>query len=144
MTKTYKSLLAICVIVLFIEVSILLLFLLLKKPAARSASTQIYHSAVSYPHEERGAPAYDKITGNDGWPHYRVFFWVPETATVFTPYADTGVNTNVSSHGPVENWSVVETKTTANNKKLVFIFVPKTFVYLYGYGFEKVIHLNYK
>jgi len=122
-----------------------MLFLpLLKKPAAPSASTPTYNTAVSYQDEERGSPSYDKITGSDGWPHYRVFFWVPETATSFTPYADAGVNTNVSFHGAVEKWSVAETKTTANNKKLVSVFVPKTFVYLYGDGFEKVIHLNYK
>ncbi|MEQ8199689.1 MAG: hypothetical protein ABRQ27_17090, partial [Clostridiaceae bacterium] len=69
MTKKYKSFLSICLIVLFIEVSILFLLPLLKKPAVPSASTLIYHSAVSYPHEERGSPVYDKITGSDGWPH---------------------------------------------------------------------------
>jgi hypothetical protein len=81
--------------------------------------------------------------GKDGLYHYRVFFWVPNTATKFIPYADTGVITDVSSHGPVEKWSVEETNITNANEKLVFIFVPKTFVYLYGKGFEKVIHLKY-
>ena len=53
------------------------------------------------------------------------------------------MNTDVSSHGPVEKWSVEETKITNEREKLVFILVPKTFIYLYGDGFEKVIHLKY-
>jgi len=93
--------------------------------------------------EKRGVPPYDYIIGKDNWPHYRVFFWVPKNATVFTPYADSGVNTDVSTHGAAEKWSVVVTKQIKGEEKLVFIYVPKTFVFLYGEGFEDVIHLNY-
>lgn len=93
--------------------------------------------------EKRPSPAFDKIIGEDGLYHYRVFFWVPKEATKFMPYADNRVITDVSSHGPVEKWSVVETKIVNDSEKLVFIFVPKTFVYLYGKGFEKVIHIKY-
>ena len=93
--------------------------------------------------EKRGAPHYDHITGKGNWPHYRVFFWVPSNATHFIPYADSGVDTDVSEHGPVEKWSVVVTKQIKDNEKLIFIYVPKTFVFLYGGGFEDVIHIKY-
>ncbi|AQS03710.1 hypothetical protein [Clostridium beijerinckii] len=93
--------------------------------------------------EKRATLSYDKIIGRDGLYHYRVLFWVPKEVTKFIPYADTGIITDVSSHGPIEKWSVEETNITSSNEKLVFIFVPKTFVYLYGKGFEKVIHLKY-
>lgn len=93
--------------------------------------------------EKRGTPNYDYIIGKDNWPHYRVFFWVPKNATVFTPYADSGVNTDVSSHGAAEKWSVVVTNEIKGDEKLVFIYIPKTFVFLYGKGFEDVIHLSY-
>jgi hypothetical protein len=93
--------------------------------------------------EKRGIPNYDYIIGKDNWPHYRVFFWVPKNATIFTPYADSGVNTDVSSHGSVEKWSVVVTNEFKVDEKLVFIYIPKTFVFLYGKGFEDVIHLSY-
>jgi hypothetical protein len=93
--------------------------------------------------EKRGTPNYDYIIGKDNWPHYRVFFWVPKNATTFTPYSDSGVNTDVSSHGAAEKWSVVLTDQIKGDEKLVFIYVPKTFVFLYGKGFEDVIHLSY-
>ncbi|MCB2293535.1 hypothetical protein LGK95_08375 [Clostridium algoriphilum] len=93
--------------------------------------------------EKRGIPHYDYIIGKDNWPHFRVFFWVPENAIHYKPYADSGVNTDVSEHGPVSKWSVVTTKQTKDNEKLVFIYVPKSFVILYGNGFANVIHLEY-
>ena len=93
--------------------------------------------------EKRGIPHYDYIIGKDNWPHYRVFFWVPSNATHFTPYADSGVNTAVSEHGPAEKWSVIVTNEVKSGGKLVFIYVPKTFVFTYGKGFEDVIHLRY-
>ena len=93
--------------------------------------------------ENRGIPHYDYIIGKDNWPHYRVFFWVPKNATHFTPYADSGVNTDVSEHGDASKWSVVVTNEIKDDGKLVFIYVPKTFVFMYGKGFEDVIHLNY-
>ena len=99
--------------------------------------------AKSVPNEKRGSPHYDYIIGQDHLPHFRVFFWVPKNKTHFEPYADSGVITDVSEHGPVTNWSVVTTKQIKNNDKLVFIYVPKTFVILYGKGFQDVIHLKY-
>jgi hypothetical protein len=93
--------------------------------------------------EKRGVPHYDYIIGKNMWPHYRVFFWVPKSATHFTPYADSGVNTDVSEHGVAEKWSVVVTKEIKGDEKLVFIYIPKTFVILYGKGFDDVIHLSY-
>lgn len=108
-----------------------------------SISDSIQRINETYLYEKRADPAYDTIKGEDGWLHYRVLFWVPKEANKFIPYADNGVNTDVSAHGPVEKWSVQETNITNENEKLVFVFVPKTFVYLYGNGFEKVIHLKY-
>ena len=92
--------------------------------------------------EKRGTPIYDYIIGTDELPHYRVFFWVPKNAVNLLPYADKGINTDVSHHGPVEKWSVVVTDKIRKNEELVFIYVPKTFVFLYGEGFEKVIHIR--
>lgn len=148
MIKKYKHLF-IMMIFISMEIficagTIIICISLLNTPAKTSAASPINKKIVIYSNEKRGNPAYDKITGGDGWPHYRVFFWVPKTASKYTPYADEGINTNVSSHGPAEKWTVVETNTVNADEKLVFIFVPKTFVYLYGKGFEKVIHLRYK
>lgn len=95
------------------------------------------------PNENRGVPRFDYIIGNDNWPHYRVFYWVPINSTRFAPYADKGVNTNVSQHGPVQKWTVVVTPKVVNGEKLVFIYVPKTFVFLFGKDFYNVIHLSY-
>jgi hypothetical protein len=126
-----------CIATILVSIS------LFKEPLASKAAAPIREKSISNPAEKRGSPTYDTIIGSDGWPHYRVFFWVPKTAKNFVPYADEGVKTDVSSHGPAEKWSVVETKTVNGNEKLIFIYVPKTFVYLYGKGFEKVIHLRY-
>jgi len=108
-----------------------------------SPSTSINEIIKSYPGEKRASPAYDTVIRDDGLFHYRVLFWVPKESTKFIPYADEGVRTDVSSHGPVEKWSVKETEQVNGDEKLVFILVPKTFVFLYGDGFEKVIHLKY-
>lgn len=147
MIKKCKGYFIIGVVLLSIQmllcISILPLLPFLKGPDTITTSAIVGQATVNSPDEERGYPTYDKIIGNDGWPHYRVFFWVSKTATNFIPYSDAGIKTDVSSHGPVEKWSVVETKTIDGDKKLVYIFVPKTFVYLYGNGFEKVIHLQY-
>ena len=94
--------------------------------------------------EKRGNPTYDYIIGTDNWAHYRVFFWVPRNATNFIPYADPGIVTDVSEHGPAQKWSVVTTGKVNKDEKLVFIYVPKTFIFFQGNGFEKVIHLKYK
>lgn len=138
----------IMVFLLFIEVflciaAILICTSVFKGPPNSKAAAAVEGKSMRNLTEKRGNPAYDTIIGSDGWPHYRVFFWVPKTASKYTPYADKGINTNVSSHGPAEKWAVVETKTINGDEKLVFIFVPKTFVYLYGKGFEKVIHLKF-
>lgn len=93
--------------------------------------------------EKRGIPSYDYIIGKDLLPHFRAFFWVDKNATKYIPYADAGVNTDVSSHGPAEKWSVVETNKSNYSDKLVFVFVPKTFVILHGKDFDKLIHLKY-
>lgn len=92
---------------------------------------------------KRGTPPFDYIIGSDGLPHYRVLFWVPLNAKNYRPFAAEGVITNVSHHGPVENWTVVETKTRSGDEKLVFIYVPKTFVFLSGSNFYKVIYLSW-
>lgn len=95
-------------------------------------------------HEKRGNPTYDYIIGTDNWAHYRVFFWVPKDAYNLIPYADPGIVTDVSEHGPAAKWSVVTTEKVNKDEKLVFIYVPKTFIFFQGNGFEKVIHLKYQ
>lgn len=93
--------------------------------------------------EERGVPKYDYIIGKDNLPHFRVFFWVPKNATHFIPYVDKGINSDVSHHGAAEKWSVIVTTKIRDNEKLVFVYVPKTFVFLLGKNFEEVVHLSY-
>lgn len=81
--------------------------------------------------EKRATLSYDKIIGRDGLYHYRVLFWVPKEVRKFIPYADAGVITDVSSHGPIEKWSVEETNITNSNEKLVFIlFLKLLFIYM--------------
>ncbi|GKU27243.1 hypothetical protein CFOLD11_40700 [Clostridium folliculivorans] len=92
--------------------------------------------------EKRGDPSYDYVIGSDYLPHFRVFFWVPKDANKYIPYADKGVKTDVSEHGSVEKWSVIEATKTNGDYKLVYIYVPKTFVILQGKGFQNKIHLE--
>ena len=141
MIKKYKK--QSILMLVFLSIDVFFYLPLLKQSTTISTVPPIHQTSISYPNEKRGYPAYDTITGDDQQPHYRLFFWIPKTATNFVPYANTGVKTDGSSHGPVEKWLTVETKTTNSNEKLVFIFIPKTFVYLYGNGFENVIHLKY-
>ncbi|GFZ33952.1 hypothetical protein CSC2_44780 [Clostridium zeae] len=94
--------------------------------------------------EKRGDPSYDYIIGKDHLPHFRVFFWVPKDAKKYIPYADKGVKTDVSEHGSIEKWSVIETNKINADDKLVLIYVPKTFVLLQSKGFQNKIHLHYQ
>lgn len=94
--------------------------------------------------EKRGTPPYDYIIGKDHLPHFRVFFWIPINASYYKPAAAKGVHTNVSHHGPVENWTVAETGIKNVTEKLVYIFVPKTFVFLHGKNFYKSVYLKYE
>lgn len=93
--------------------------------------------------EKRGEPSYDYIIGNDHLPHFRVFFWVDKSAKNYFPYADKDIKTDVSKHGPVDKWFVGETSEVKGNEKLVYIYVPKTFVIIQGEGFQNKIHLEY-
>lgn len=130
--------------ILFLFLPKIFYFPFLKRDTAFSFSTPPNHTAINYSSEKRASPPYDIVMGNDGMFHFRVLFWVPKEAVKFMPYADDVIVTDVSSHGPVEKWSVKETQRTNGDEKLVFIFVPKTFVFLYGSGFEKVIHLKFE
>lgn len=103
----------------------------------------LYASTQLNSEEKRGNPTYDYIFDKYNIPHFRVYFWVPKTANNYYPYADDGIKTEVSDHGPIEKWSITETGETNENEKLVFIYVPKRFIFKYGIGFEKLIHLNY-
>ncbi|WP_160674473.1 hypothetical protein [Clostridium sp. C8-1-8] len=112
---------------------------------ANTASNEALDVAINggILNEKRGEPSYDYIIGNDHLPHFRVFFWVDKSATNYFPYADNDIDTDVSKHGPVDKWFVGETSEVKGNEKLVFIYVPKTFVILQGEGFQNKIHLEY-
>ena len=138
-------------ILIFIVTFLLLLGLRYTTLYKTDSSKDILISALAdktleedIPSEKRGTPTYDYIIGRDRLPHYRVFFWVPKNADNLMPYADKGINTNISRHGSITTWSVVTTDKINENMKLVFIYVPKTFVFFYGKGFEKIIHIKYK
>ena len=128
--------------ILFLFLPGIFYFPFLKHDTVFSFSTPGDNKGINSSSEKRASPPYDIVMSNDGMFHFRVLFWVPKNAAKFMPYADDGIVTDVSSHGPVEKWSVKETQRTDGDEKLVFIFVPKTFVFLYGSGFEKVIHLK--
>ena len=137
---SFKMVMLPLIVLIFMSFIPLALIPLINKPKDTSS---IITTAKRLLNEKRGTPHYDYIIGKDNWPHFRVFFWVPTSVTHFEPYADSGVNTDVSEHGPVAKWSVIATNQTKDNEKLVFIYVPKTFVILYGNGFQDVIHLKY-
>jgi hypothetical protein len=140
MIKSFKNMIStILILITFLVSHSLIIF---KCPANAVNSTT--SAEPESDNAKRGTPPYDYIIGKDKLPHFRVFFWVPLDAVNYKPYADKGINTNVSHHGPVENWNIVETDTKTEDKKLVFIFVPKTFVFLTGGNFYKVIHLDYE
>lgn len=74
----------------------------------------------------------------------RVYFLVPIDAKNFVPSTDKGVKTYVIGHGPIEQWGVGYTGQNTETEKLVFVYVPKTFVFLNGRSFYKLVHLQYK
>jgi hypothetical protein len=106
-------------------------------------TNKVSAKAISNSEIKRGDPPYDYLIGKDKLPHFRVFFWVPLSAAEYLPYADKDINTDVSHHGPIEKWSVLETGIKNDNEKLVCIVVPKTFVLLHGKNFYKVIYLSW-
>lgn len=94
--------------------------------------------------EKRDTPPYTWAMGDDMIPHIKLFFWVPVDSKNYTTFADKGIKTFVLGHGSVDKWGVSETGETSKNEKLVYVYVPKTFMLLYGKDFYSLIHLYYK
>lgn len=94
--------------------------------------------------EKRGTPPYSIVLDKDLLPHIKVFFWVPANSNYYKAFADKGVKTYVIGHGSIEDWTIKETPKTSQNLKLVYVYVPKTFMLLYGKDFYSMIHLYYE
>lgn len=94
--------------------------------------------------EKRGNPVHSWMIGTDKLPHMKVFFWVPKNSVTLIPYANKGVRTFVIGHGSINMWTVTETGEVTNSEKLIYVLVPKTFVFTHGPNFYKVIHLYYR
>lgn len=135
--KLFKFLLLIILIVFAIFVSIKSSSLFLSKP---STSDYIATNEV----ETRGNPVHGWMIGNDHLPHMKVFFWVPINSSSYIPYANRGVRTFVIGHGDIDKWAVIPTGEVRGSEKLMYILVPKTFVFTHGFDFYKLVHLYYK
>lgn len=92
----------------------------------------------------RNNPKYDYVIGNDRLPHFRVAFWVPEDTPSIIPYTPYNIITNISNHGSIENWTVIESNIPKDDMKLIYVFVPKRFVFLYGENFWKYVSVKYE
>lgn len=90
----------------------------------------------------RDDPKFDYVTGNDRLPHFRVAFWVPVDTTSITPYTPYNIITNVSNHGTIENWRVVDSDRHLEDMRLIYVFVPKRFILLYGKYFWKYVYVK--
>ena len=138
MMKKMKQVFFVMVFVIIITIAIKVLPLYLSE-----ASTVIFNDLVDKS-EKRGTPNYAWVKGSDNLPHMRIYFWVSKTSYYYLPYADKGVKTYITGHGPVKKWLVKETGEYTETEKLVYIYVPKTFVFLHGKDFYKLIHLHYE
>ena len=90
----------------------------------------------------RNNPKYDYVIGNDRLPHFRVSFWVPFNATSITPYTPYDIITNVSNHGSIETWTVVDSDKYIGDMKLIYVFVPKRFILVHGSDFWKYVYVK--
>ncbi|WBW98671.1 hypothetical protein [Oceanirhabdus sp. W0125-5] len=86
---------------------------------------------------------FDYIIGSDRLPHFRVLFWVPKESVNITPYTPYNIKTNVSDHGPIEEWIVADSDTYVNDMKLIYVFVPKRFILLCGFDFWEYVYIRY-
>lgn len=137
MEKFKISLLLLLIIILTGEfIKILILYFSNPLPAASNI--------VNVKLEKRGTPPYNWVIGKDLLPHIRLFFLVPINSCGYKAFTDSGVKTYVPGHGAVDNWRVNETEKILGNEKLVYIFIPKTFMILHGKNFYKLIHIYYE
>jgi hypothetical protein len=50
----------------------------------------------------------------------------------------------VIGHGTISQWPVKETGETTKTEKLVYFYVPKTFILIYGRNFYRLVGLAYE
>ena len=137
MKKLYLiSFVIIVIIIITITVKVLSLYL--------SEASPYTFNDLAANNEKRGTPIYAWVKDSDNLPHMKIYFWIPKTSSYYLPYADKGIKTYVVGHGPVEKWGVKDSGEYTKTEKLIYIYVPKTFVILYGQHFYKLIHLYYK
>jgi len=114
-----------------------IIFIFSKPLSAESNSSNVCTFSGNY--FIRNSPKYDYVIGNDRLPHFRVAFWVPEDATSLAPYTPYNIITNVSNHGSIENWAIVDSDRHISDMKLIYVFVPKRFILFYGFDFWKYV-----
>lgn len=94
---------------------------------------------------KKDTPPYKWVIGNDDMiPHIRLYFWIPINSSHYKAFADEGIKTYVLGHGTIDKWEIKETAITSYREKLVYIYIPKTFILFYGKNFYNLIHLYYK
>ncbi|PJI07809.1 MULTISPECIES: hypothetical protein [Clostridium] len=120
------------------------IFVLVKTSSLFLSSNSTSNYIATNEVEKRGTPVHSWMIGADHLPHMKVFFWVPKNSTTFIPYANKGVKTNVIGHGPINQWTVIQTGEVSGQDKLIFMFVPKTFVFTHGPNFYKLTHIYYR
>jgi hypothetical protein len=132
-------------LVFFIMIAVIIITIAVKVlPLYLSEASPYSFNDLSDNNEKRGTPIYAWVKGSDNLPHMKIYFWIPKTSCYYLPYADKGIKTYVTGHGPVKRWGVKETGEYTKTEKLICIYIPKTFVILYGKDFYKLIHLYYK
>ncbi|SMC18460.1 hypothetical protein SAMN02745134_00571 [Clostridium acidisoli DSM 12555] len=131
-------------IFLFIFVFPFCVFVFIKTSSLFLSSNSTSHYIYTNEVEKRGSPVHSWMIGADHLPHMKVFFWVPKSSTTYIPYANQGVRTNVIGHGAINQWAVIQTGQVLGSYKLVFMLVPKTFVFTHGPNFYKLTHIYYR
>ena len=129
--------------ILLIVLIVIVLFVATKAVSIIFSSTDTSDYINTKEIETRGNPPYSWMIGKDHLPHMKVFFWVPIKSSILIPYSNKGVKTFVIGHGAINRWHVVNTGNVKDSLMLVYIFVPKTFVFTHGVNFYKLIHLYY-
>lgn len=134
----FKQLSLIVVIFFMLQLSVRVLALCLSKPVSLNISNYNMKEA------RVATPAYGWEIGKDKLPHAKVFFWVSKNAKKYYPYTNEAIKTYVISHGTINQWGVKETGKTNETEKLIYLYVPKTFILIYGSKFYTLVGVAYE